>query len=146
MLDFGTRYSMRVKTQVNEAKKWLVPDEGKAPTVAGEMIRAICRLWYRWHNDGDAVDRCGMPEVISGAYHYLEAKGSDDVLCFLHGLKEVPVNGYDEVLLMVADYILEDIMNERPDLKFTLEPDGFDAYKDELDYIDEEDGDEDEEY
>ena len=33
----------------------LVPAEGKANTVAGEVLRAVSRLYYRWYNDGDRV-------------------------------------------------------------------------------------------
>lgn len=31
----------------------MVPSEGKADTIAGELVRAYARLWYRWYNDGD---------------------------------------------------------------------------------------------
>ena len=43
----------------------LVPPSGKAETVAGEIVRAACRLNYRWWNDGDVffvgygVKTCG---------------------------------------------------------------------------------------
>ena len=36
-----------------------VPACGKCNTLAGEIIRAINRLVYRWYNDGDTVDRYG---------------------------------------------------------------------------------------
>ena len=36
-----------------------VPSCGKCDTLAGEIIRAINRLVYRWYNDGDTVDRYG---------------------------------------------------------------------------------------
>ncbi len=45
----------------------LVPDEGKAETVAGEIIRAMMRIMYRDYNDGDVfysgygVETCGSP-------------------------------------------------------------------------------------
>lgn len=32
---------------------FLVPASGKAETVAGEFVRAVCRIGYRWFNDGD---------------------------------------------------------------------------------------------
>ena len=31
----------------------LVPPAGKADTVAGEIIRAACRIGYRWYSDED---------------------------------------------------------------------------------------------
>ena len=30
-----------------------VPDEGKADTVLGEILRAYHRIMWRWYNDGD---------------------------------------------------------------------------------------------
>ena len=41
----------RVNTKFEE----LVPLEGKADTLAGEIIRAISRIGYRFYNDGDLV-------------------------------------------------------------------------------------------
>lgn len=43
----------------------LVPQSGKAETVAGEIVRAACRIRYRWLNDGDrffsgyGIETCG---------------------------------------------------------------------------------------
>lgn len=52
----------------------LVPDSGKADTVAGEIVRAICRIRYRCRNDGDHLGIwCGEEEVNSAA-RYLAAK------------------------------------------------------------------------
>lgn len=31
----------------------LVPSQGKAETMEGEMVRAVMRVWYRYFNDGD---------------------------------------------------------------------------------------------
>ena len=41
----------RVNTKFQE----LVPLEGKADTLAGEIVRAISRIGYRFYNDGDQV-------------------------------------------------------------------------------------------
>mgnify|MGYP004655069337 FL=1 len=38
---------------IEEAFELLVPSEGKAETVAGEMVRAMMRVLYRDYNDGD---------------------------------------------------------------------------------------------
>lgn len=34
-----------------------VPASGKADTVGGEILRAICRIVYKFYNDGDTVAR-----------------------------------------------------------------------------------------
>jgi len=42
-----------------------VPAEGDSDTIGGELVRAICRLNYRWFNDGDlfnvgyGIETCG---------------------------------------------------------------------------------------
>lgn len=33
----------------------LVPLSGPANTVAGEIVRAICQIGYRWYNGGDRI-------------------------------------------------------------------------------------------
>ena len=45
----------------------LVPDSGKCDTLAGELIRAVNKIDYRWYNDGDrffedyGIETCGQP-------------------------------------------------------------------------------------
>ena len=41
--------------RVNAKFEELVPLEGKADTLAGEIVRAISRIGYRFYNDGDQV-------------------------------------------------------------------------------------------
>ena len=51
-----------------EDKQWqswendYMPASGKADTLAGEIIRAMDRIVYRWYNDGDTVDEYGGSE------------------------------------------------------------------------------------
>ena len=53
----------------------LVPPEGKANTVAGEVLRALTRLYYRWYNDGDrvtpSVDSWTVTESVFSAFNFL---------------------------------------------------------------------------
>jgi len=48
----------------------LVPNSGKCDTLAGEIIRAINKLEYRWFNDGDrfnedyGIETCGQPALF----------------------------------------------------------------------------------
>lgn len=54
-----------------------VPYSGKAPTVGGEILRAVNRIIYRFYNDGDrfwedyGVETCG-----SSAYYLTTVGGS----------------------------------------------------------------------
>ena len=54
-------------------EKRLMPPSGKAETVAGEIIRAVDRLWYRWYNDGDKINVGYGKETCNGSARYLEA-------------------------------------------------------------------------
>ena len=48
----------------------LVPESGKCDTLAGEIIRAINKIDYRWYNDGDrffedyGIETCGQPALF----------------------------------------------------------------------------------
>ncbi|MCR5414310.1 MAG: hypothetical protein K6F50_06245 [Kiritimatiellae bacterium] len=67
-----------------EKKEWaamedrLMPPSGKADTVAGEIIRATGRIWYRWWNDGDKINVGYGKETCNGTARYLEKiRGAD---------------------------------------------------------------------
>lgn len=48
----------------------LVPSEGMCETLAGELIRAVNKIEYRWFNDGDkfnegyGIETCGQPAYL----------------------------------------------------------------------------------
>ena len=50
----------------------LMPTSGKADTVAGEIIRAVDRIWYRWYNDGDKINVGYGKETCNGTARFLE--------------------------------------------------------------------------
>ena len=67
-----------------QKKEWaameerLMPASGKAETVAGEIIRAVDRNWYRWYNDGDKINVGYGKETCNGTARYLEKiRGSE---------------------------------------------------------------------
>ena len=78
--------------QFNDWYDEYVPGCGKAETLAGEIIRAINRIVYRYYNDGDTVDRYYGSE-------YNHNKACDDFLCR-------KVSGY-ETLCNVDDFRFE---------------------------------------
>ena len=56
----------------------LMPPSGKAETVAGEIIRAVDRIWYRWDNDGDKINVGYGKETCNGTARFLEKiRGSE---------------------------------------------------------------------
>ena len=53
-------------------EKRLMPAMGKADTVAGEIIRAVNRIHYRWFNDGDRINVGYGRETCNASARYLE--------------------------------------------------------------------------
>ena len=53
----NTYWNIKGKHQNEYYELWarLVPAEGPAATKAGEALRAVTRLYFRWFNDGDRV-------------------------------------------------------------------------------------------
>ena len=44
------------ENRINKLFKELVPETGKADSLAGELVRAMSRIAYRFYNDGDMVN------------------------------------------------------------------------------------------
>ena len=66
------------KTEWAAMEDRLMPGSGKAETVAGEIIRAADRIWYRWYNDGDKINVGYGRETCNGTARYLEKiRGTD---------------------------------------------------------------------
>ena len=82
----GLADNKKGKTKMTEEQKneWaamedrLMPASGKAETVAGEIIRAVDRIWYRWYNDGDKINVGYGKETCNGTARFLEKiRGSE---------------------------------------------------------------------
>ena len=96
-------------------KEYGVPDSGKADSVAGELVRAINRIIYRWFNDGDRINE-GSPEVrstISELFENPSDYDSDD--------------SYEDMLSDACISLLEDLENH-PELKTAKTIDMWDLY------------------
>ena len=99
----------------------LVPATGKADTVAGELIRAINKIQYRWYNDGDCFGFGYGLEVCGGAAQFIEnTLGNDNLLLdCLDGIDPDYVlynekafeKQYEKVLTKLTDAVLEYISN-----------------------------------
>ena len=72
----GDDVSETVEILFNE----LVPDYGKADTVAGEIIRAIMRIMYRDYNDGDVFFKGYGLETCAASAQYLINTVGDGLL------------------------------------------------------------------
>lgn len=129
----------------------LVPVEGKADTVAGEIVRAVCRIGYRYNNDGDYLG-CGYgKETCNPAARYLIANAGEDVSeivrCLWAAGEECGIlddGSYDDWLSELMKATLA-YLDERPELQTTPNAEDYLNYRDPVEDVDEwDDEDEDE--
>ena len=132
-----------IRDKVDALFQELVPPMGKADSLAGEIIRAVCRIGYRFFNDGDQLGIGYGKETCNAAGRFLVKHGNDkiaDTVCDMNGLysEEKYEAKLEELLYAVVGYI-----ERNPQLRHTETEDMFDYFdKDE----DVDDSDEDEEW
>lgn len=68
---------------LNELFDELVPPYGKANTLAGEVVRALSRIAYRYYNDGDRIAVDYGCETCTPAARFLIEKLPSSLLPFL---------------------------------------------------------------
>ena len=103
--------------RINKLFKELVPEMGKAESLAGELVRAMSRIAYRFYNDGDMVNIAYGKETCNPAARFLMAKGNAEIRSLTAGLWEIfSEDAYEKVMDVlcgaVADYI-----EQNPDLR-----------------------------
>ena len=125
----------------NNLRDKLIPTCGKADTVAGEIIRAMDRLIYRYWNDGDMVGDGYGNETCNGSYRYLYHKLPDCPDLYEANRDE---DVYTEELAKLADCVKAHL-ESRPDLFTAVNDDDsrsdYDEPEDRNWYEDEEDED-----
>ena len=57
----------------------LVPDMGKAESMAGELVRATARIGHRFYNDGDCIGVGYGRETCNPAARFLEKHGNSKI-------------------------------------------------------------------
>lgn len=146
---------MKIKHElIQELHDELVPNEGNAKTIAGEIVRAISRLVYRFYNDGDIVGIDYGNETCNGSARYLESKFDelDDKISYnvsqLWDSSHINEIQYEEKLAIIVEQIAEFIENN-PQIKndkntedsridYSIEDDfNYDDEDEEYDYWDE---------
>ena len=65
--------------RINQLFEELVPASGKAENLAGELVRAMARIGYRWYNDGNQVGIGYGRETCNPAARFLIHKGNKEV-------------------------------------------------------------------
>ena len=146
-----------IMTQFENKFAAYVPAMGNAPTMGGEMVRAMNRIGYRYLNDGDKLNDGFGRETVNPAARYLMAKGSDDVKDALEQMW-APYSGdyysdeqYEMMLTELGNALLIQF-DEQPDLFSTPNKEDMfdyadkyedrdDSYDDEEEYYEEEEED-----
>ena len=139
--------------RINKLFKELVPETGKADSLAGELVRAMSRIAYRFYNDGDMVNIAYGKETCNPAAHFLMAKGNKRVSSLATAIWGIyDDDAYEELIDLLAGAVI-DAIDSNPALRTTptedmwsyrTDEDVDDDWEDEDDY-EEEDYDEDEE-
>ena len=85
----------------------LVPGQGDAETVEGEMLRAINRIVYRYYNDGDEY-HTGYGTETAGPAHSFLVNANHPLRSLVSALFKKGTN-YEQTIKDVLDAILDHI-------------------------------------
>lgn len=134
-----------IRDKVDTLFQELVPPTGKADSLAGEIIRAVSRIGYRFYNDGDQLGIGYGKETCNAAGRFLIKRSNDkiaDIVAAMFGLyfEDQYEAKLEELLYAVVEYI-----EGNPKLRETETCDMFDYY-DQYEDVDDSDEDEDEEW
>lgn len=106
----------------------LVPPNGQAETVAGEIARALMRVLYRWYNDGDKFYEGYGLETVAGSMAYLAEyfNFEDDVVEFMESGEGADDDAYEEWLLMITNDVIDDLLDHEDDFSTANDTDSRD--------------------
>ena len=147
-----------IDEKLNELFRDLVPNVGKADTLAGEIIRAITRIGYRWYNDGDMINKGYGKETCNAAARFLMYNTNETIREYIADIADTqcfPSDIYEdrlhELKIEVLKYIEqhpETREQETEDMFQYSEPEDYDEEDDDWceDCEDYEDEDEDDDY
>lgn len=141
----------KAEERINALFEELVPFSGAAETVAGEIIRATCRIGYRWMNDGDQLGIGYGKETVNPAGRYLAAKCSDEIAKQVWNLMYDPIydDSYDGAYNKALDGLEEAVLayiEAHPELKTTENTEDMWDYRNEDEDVDDTGWDEDDDY
>ncbi len=132
--------------KLGELFEELVPAMGKAPTVAGEIVRAMNRISYRNWNDGDHIGVGYGRETCNPAARYLGAKCGEEVASLISAIWGIENDkAYDLILGQLEAEVVK-YLERNPELKAAENREDMFNYRDAAEDVDTYDEDEDEEY
>lgn len=95
----------------------LVPANGKAATVAGEIVRAMNKIAYRSFNDGDHVGVGYGKETCNPAARYLMARAGAEVKTAVGNLWGISRDDIYDAALMALEAAVIGYIDQHPELK-----------------------------
>ena len=130
--------------KLGELFEELVPASGKAPTVAGEIVRAINRISYRNWNDGDHIGVGYGRETCNPAARYLGAKCGEEVASLISAIWGIENDkAYDLILGQLEAEVVK-YLERNPELKAAENQEDMFDYRNADEDVDTYDEDEDE--
>ena len=133
----------------NEICDKYLPRMGEGETMASQIVTAVCKLVYKWYNDGDVYDNTrylqGWWNNISSYANWLHQHTSADSI--LEGVWECHTNEeYEQLLANLADTLLDEKFLEQkskePKVGSVYEADGPFEFVEEYDEYEEDEEDE----
>lgn len=103
--------------RINKLFKELVPETGKADSLAGELVRAMSRIGYRFYNDGDQLGIGYGKETCNPAGRFLGAKGNDRIARLTTDAWAVFSEEAYEKILDSLEGAVADYIEQNPDLR-----------------------------
>ena len=132
------------ENKLGELFEELVPASGKAPTVAGEIVRAINRISYRNWNDGDHIGVGYGRETCNPAARYLGAKCGEEVASLISAIWGIENDkAYDLILGQLEAEVVK-YLERNPELKAAENQEDMFDYRNADEDVDTYDEDEDE--
>lgn len=120
------------KKKIEALFEELVPESGKADTVAGEIVRAVSRIAYRNYNDGDHIGIGYGNETCNPAARYLGKVVGGRVQQAIIDMWGVGNDDrYDKAVEVLEEAVLE-YLEQHPELKDTANSEDMWDYRNEL--------------
>lgn len=96
------------ENRINALFEELVPASGKADSLAGELVRAMSRIAYRFYNDGDQVGIGYGKETCNPAARFLIAKGGKEIESLTTAIWQVySEEAYEKLLDVLAGAVAD---------------------------------------
>ena len=106
-----------VEKRLHDLFEELVPVEGKADTVAGEIVRAANRIAYRNYNDGDHIGVGYGKETCNPAARFLMAYAGAEVRKTISDMWGMESEGLYDVALQVLELQVVSYLDANPELR-----------------------------